>query len=207
MNKLKVYKNTVLVFVLSLLVTLIDHPISQFFHESLRSLDALLQAVTWLGDGRVLVPLCIFLGVFQILRRKNYLFGLQGILGFLLSGAAVQSLKMVFGRPRPYAFGDMRYTPEQLASFHWFSLNKDFASFPSGHATAVFSVAWVLAAHTNNKKLKYFILFTAIAVCFTRVALAKHYLADTIAGAALGILCSQGIMDLFSRKSRRRHKS
>lgn len=67
-------------------------------------------------------------------------------------------------------------------------------SFPSGHTTssfAVFGVLWLA-----NSDLKYFFLFIAIIISFSRMYLYVHYPSDILAGIILGLICSRIIIAL-----------
>lgn len=87
-----------------------------------------------------------------------------------LGGALLSSLfKAVFGRPRPDA------RPDDGSSH----------SFPSGHATVVFAIAFVLAR--RFPRFRFAAYLGAAAIAATRVLLNKHYPSDVLAGAALGL--------------------
>ena len=58
-------------------------------------------------------------------------------------------------------------------------------SFPSGHATASFACATVLAFHAPRAAPVFFILAAAIA--WSRVYVGVHYPLDVLGGAALGV--------------------
>lgn len=60
----------------------------------------------------------------------------------------------------------------------------DFESFPSGHATAAFTVATMQASYHPKQAIFWYAGATTIAA--SRVKLDRHYTVDVIAGAALG---------------------
>lgn len=64
----------------------------------------------------------------------------------------------------------------------------DYKSFPSGHATAAFTVATMQAHYHPNQALYWYAGATAIGV--SRVALDEHHWHDVFAGAALGYFTS-----------------
>lgn len=86
-------------------------------------------------------------------------------LSLAISFVAVQLLKIIFLRERPFDFG---------TSY----------SFPSAHVTAFFSIIPFLVKSFN--KYKYWIFLVGFLVAFSRIYLGYHYLSDVLAGAMLG---------------------
>lgn len=60
----------------------------------------------------------------------------------------------------------------------------DYQSFPSGHATAAFTVA-AIQAHSHPKQAIFWYA-GATTIAASRVKLHRHYTVDVLAGAALG---------------------
>lgn len=177
-----------------------DKGITDSFHETARPIDHWLQLLTFLGDGRVLIPGCILLWLgLMIARRPSARLPLLALGSILASGVFTQILKSIIGRPRPYLTLDSRYAHAPLDILYGFTLNHDLASFPSGHATAVFSLGWFTYRHAERPWQRWLVLAVAIVVGLTRVALWKHYLADTVAGAAIGIFFSEAVVELSAR--------
>ncbi len=109
-----------------------------------------------------------------------------------ISGATVLLLKNVVGRARPLNF-------ETMGDFSFYPLSFDarFASFPSGHATVVGSVAAILVLLCPRGR--YIVLAAAAWVASTRVFVGAHYPSDTIVGFGLGFGCAVGLAVLFAR--------
>lgn len=106
----------------------------------------------------------------------------------LISGAITAVAKGTVGRARPFAApGD----PDVFSPGRGFT-NASLASFPSGHTSAAFATATVLArelntAHPGSKWLVNSLLFGgATFVGFSRVYERQHWPSDVVAGAALG---------------------
>ncbi|MGH6821797.1 MAG: phosphatase PAP2 family protein [Methylocella sp.] len=86
-------------------------------------------------------------------------------------------VKHAVGRPRPKFMhaGNLELSP--VAGSGW-------DSFPSGHATASFAVATVLAA--KFPRWRWVILPLAIAIAASRIVRGSHFLTDVAGGAAIG---------------------
>lgn len=196
-----VYLSSILLFGFGAIAIPFDKPFSHWLHESTMSIDWWLQLITAFGDGRLLIPSCLIIGVLLFfVRRRLALVSVSALLAVLVSGAATHVLKSIFGRPRPYTEGDVRYKELYLEVLQWFTLNKDFASFPSGHTTAIFAFTWTFASQIQNKRFRLALMMFASIVALSRVALAKHYLADVISGAAVGIIFAQLFIELILKR-------
>ena len=108
----------------------------------------------------------------------------------LVSGAITAIAKGTVGRARPVAApGD----PDVFSPGRGFT-NASLASFPSGHTSAAFATATVLARelganHPGHEWLVSSLLFGgATFVGFSRVYERQHWPSDVVAGAALGSL-------------------
>jgi membrane-associated phospholipid phosphatase len=108
----------------------------------------------------------------------------------IVSGAITAVVKGSVGRARPFAApGD----PDEFSPGHGFT-NASFASFPSGHTSAAFATATVLArelgsTHPGSRWWINSLLFGgATFVGFSRVYQRQHWPSDVVAGAALGTI-------------------
>jgi undecaprenyl-diphosphatase len=70
-------------------------------------------------------------------------------------------------------------------------------SFPSGHATASFACATVLALLLPRLRVPLYLL--AAAVAWSRVYVGVHYPLDVLAGAALGVAIGVGVVRALPR--------
>ncbi len=105
--------------------------------------------------------------------------GLYSLASHALAGLVAQTLKRLVGRPRPrLTHGD----PFQFAP----ALESGLDSFPSGHATASFAVAAVLARSFPTLAWLFYGLAGFVAV--SRVARGSHFPTDVAVGSLLGVL-------------------
>jgi membrane-associated phospholipid phosphatase len=115
--------------------------------------------------------------------RRTALLSIESL---LISSTMLYALKWAVGRARPY-------TEEGKSSFHPFSLESKYHSFPSGHTTAAFSVASVIAHHSDSLIVDILSYSLATFVAFARPFQDKHWASDVFFGAALGYFVGQKI--------------
>lgn len=160
----------------------LDLPVARFF----RSLH-----VVWLeqagdigsllGSGLVLVLISgvLFL-VGMICKRPVFRqAGFEGLIAHAVVALIVQAIKHLIGRPRPRMADGAAFSFEP-------SWEVGFDSFPSGHASAAFAVATVLARHFPRAGWIVYSLAALVAV--SRVVRGSHFLTDIMAGMSAGSL-------------------
>lgn len=135
----------------------------------------------WIGEGWQLVSLStlLLLGAWAFEKPTIRLVAIQSLIAHGIAALLANGLKHLIGRPRPKFVhsGDWQMTP---------SLVSGLDSFPSGHSTASFAVATVLA-----KQFPFFgplCIAIALFVALSRILRGSHFLTDVVGGAVLGIL-------------------
>ena len=134
-----------------------------------------------LGDGWILVTLSGTLLAIGLLFKwpRFRAVGWHSLIAHGLAGILVQMLKRLIGRPRPrFTHGDEVLLAPSLAP--------GFDSFPSGHTTASFAVAAVLARHFP--RAAWAIYGVAGLVGVSRVVRGSHFPTDVAVGATVGLL-------------------
>jgi len=126
--------------------------------------NGLMNIFSFMGEGMIIFILTTI--IFLLARKGKKLAFLW--LSIIISAIITQLLKLII----------MRHRPDVALS-----LDSSF-SFPSGHATAVFSVLAVIIREIPW--LKWFWLVFAVVVAFSRLYLGMHYLTDVVAGALIG---------------------
>jgi undecaprenyl-diphosphatase len=138
------------------------------------------------------VPLSLGAGLYLLGRGTGDHFtttlGREVTRAVLVSGEITALAKGTVGRARPFAApGD----PDVFSPGRGF-LNGSLASFPSGHTSAAFATATVLARelHPQSRALRW-LLNTALCggaafVGYSRIYSQQHWPSDVVAGAALG---------------------
>ncbi|ACD83262.1 Membrane-associated phospholipid phosphatase [Methylacidiphilum infernorum V4] len=174
----------------------------------------LAEKISYWGDfPQGTVPLSIGIYLLGLLFKKERIkeAAIGCFLSAFIAGCLVDLGRDVLGRPRPSAdvkeaFKQLGYIPTPIVSFHrihpggsfvdgfygihWTAM---FHGFPSGHAAT--SMATASSFLRSLPLLGYLLLFCAVFVCWSRMALGRHYFSDIIAGGLLGFFA--GLM--FSR--------
>jgi len=123
--------------------------------------------------------------------RRTALLSLES---FLTASVLTFGLKAVAGRARPYA-------GESSASFHPFSFQSRYVSFPSGDAAGAFAVATAIARETPGVAVDILAYTLAGLVAVYRVHDRKHWPSDVFVGSALGYFVASKISALNKRGS------
>jgi membrane-associated phospholipid phosphatase len=192
--------------VLVLLCLLVDHPLQHQLAALSASTRRSLGTLTQLGDAKwYLLPLGLLVPVLFVLgrhwRRRRWAAlalwlawaGLFVFLAIASSGILVNLLKVAIGRARPKlteAYGPFEFEP--------FTLDSDFAAFPSGHASTLLALAAALACLLPRLRLTLLAFATWCAI--TRLFIGAHFLTDVLAGGALGVLAAHGCRRLLAER-------
>ena len=159
-------------------VFLWDLALADYFHAHRGVAYRIAEVVSWAGQaGWYLVPSA---GVWWMSRRLHWplLRRLSAVLFLSVAASALVTdvLKVLFGRARPWVwFSDGFY------GFHPMNFKAAFQSFPSGHATTAFAVAFALSVIFPKGRTVFLIGGTLVAL--SRVFVYAHFLSDVIAGA------------------------
>ncbi len=149
--------------------------------------DIFFPLITRLAEDAVLLAICAI--VFLLGKRKAKVTSMLAVTAIALSRLSVQILKHIFNRPRPFfVYKDINIFTAIRGS-----------SFPSGHATLIFSVATVLSF--KYKRISWIFITFAILIGLSRVYMGLHYPSDIISGAVLGISIGMCILYLENKLS------
>jgi membrane-associated phospholipid phosphatase len=186
------FTNLAIVLGAGLFTSLLDDSIREWtLDQRSPSSNKFFKTATRFGDG---VNLCAFMaGLYAVGGltgsrevRKTALICFES---FLVSGAFSSVLKFGVGRARPEA-------EEGRYAFHPFSKKSSFTSFPSGHSSAIWSVATVIADRTDVWFVDVLCYGTAAITSLSRVHQDKHWASDVLLGSALGFFTAKKICAL-----------
>jgi len=161
----------------------IDLPFARFLRSvHLTWLEQTGDLGTRLGSGAMLVSLSValLLAGFALKRPRVFEAGWRSLLAHGLAALVAQSLKHTIGRPRPrfmHADNGFPWRP---------SFESGLDSFPSGHTTASFAVATVLAKIFPRLAWPVYGLASFVAV--SRAVRGSHFPTDVMAGVCLGMV-------------------
>jgi membrane-associated phospholipid phosphatase len=162
-----------------------------------RALRDAASGFNWLGDpGTVVLSVALY-GSGRLFHQSSVAeIGLRSAEAIAISAAATYMLKGIAGRNRPYV--------NNLDSDH-FGLGSGFGSgghtsFPSGHSTAAFALASVVASESKihwphaARYVPFVAYGAATAVAVARVYSDKHWASDVFLGAGIGTLTGLGVV-------------
>jgi undecaprenyl-diphosphatase len=143
-------------------------------------LDHVFVFLSWIG---MLGACWVVIGLLLALAlRQPVIFG-RVLLADLVAGVLQFAIKRAVGRSRP---------PLEYPAIDPLVGVPSTPSFPSGHATAAFACAVVLARAAPRLAVPLLVLAALIA--FSRDYVGVHYPLDTIAGAVLGTAIGVGLL-------------
>jgi len=142
-----------------------------------KTLDRIMPKITHIGGPYFTVLSCLLLILFG--KNNVKISALQALTTLTGSHMFVQILKRLCTRPRPYLV---------LPEANTFKcLLRDY-SFPSGHATAIFSLA--VSFSFSFPGLTIVFISLAIMVSISRIYMGLHYPSDVIIGSTMGVFFS-----------------
>ena len=152
------------------------------------------RAITFLGNGEVLILIAVAAALWLLWRRHAHL-GLMVIAVTLVGRALVSAQKYTIGRIRPDETGHLVsvYNP----------------SFPSGHAAnsmiVFLTIAIVFTADSRwRRPMAALALALALLIGLSRVALGVHWPSDVVGGWSFGLLWVLLALPLSERLFKRR---
>jgi membrane-associated phospholipid phosphatase len=169
----------------------LDRPIATFSHTFLHR-PAFCVWLTWISDAPAPVSTACLTAA-----SVAMLFGwrpgpigrivLIGCLATLAAIAAKDVLKTAFGRPWPETWVDNNPSWIKTATYGFFPFHggRGYASFPSGHTTAITTPCAIAWRHA--RPLRPLAIALPVLVALGLLGADFHFLSDCLAGAALGL--------------------
>jgi membrane-associated phospholipid phosphatase len=120
--------------------------------------------------------------------RKTAALALEGQINVALMAFL---LKAAFSATRPATDNSQR---------HWFTFSLNHSSFPSGHTMSAFCGAVILGQAYHLQWVTYPL---AALVAYSRIYNQRHWPADVIAGAGLGLLIGHTVLGFHRGQSKK----
>jgi undecaprenyl-diphosphatase len=170
----------------------VDDSVNRYAHsiQGNPGLDAIMIAITTVGDVTTLFLFAIIITVIRRTRKVGMIF----LIALVALAVIVMYIKPLAGRhDPPYQFTPGLQLPKN------FSLEGDslepFAagfSFPSGHASRATALAFIVGymLYKKSKPAGYAIWVFPIATAVSRVYVQQHYPTDVVGGFLIGVIIS-----------------
>ncbi|MFA8450649.1 MAG: phosphatase PAP2 family protein [Bacteroidales bacterium] len=159
-----------------------------FNSHRIAKLDPIFQFCTNISSYLCILILVVLL-LYATIRWKRQLIlrSFHLWLCWILSLVFSSLLKWLIGRPRPFETYDFIEKLSVAGS----------PSFPSGHTTEVFGIAFgLITIYSKNKVWGYLFLVWAIFIAYTRMYLGVHYPSDVLGGIGIALF-SVGLVNYY----------
>ncbi|QRN86715.1 phosphatase PAP2 family protein [Clostridia bacterium] len=173
------------------LLTSIELMILDFIQLTMRNafFDQFWSAITRLGNvGAIWIAISIILLISPKTRSLGIVCTLSLLSSVFLTNIV---LKNLVGRMRPFYLVDLPLLIKAPSGY----------SFPSGHASSSFAIAFVFLRNKTclgRVKLYRYVMLLAGMVAFSRLYLYVHYPSDVLSGVLIGYISSLLAMKLYS---------
>jgi undecaprenyl-diphosphatase len=120
----------------------------------------------------------------KIFSKRLYGVAKYSLVGFITSGLVTVILKHLIGRGRAGLTAHLAHLDPLI--FIGPTLQGRYDSFPSGHAAAVFCIAYILSKFFPSYKVVFYSL--GVSVGLHRMEELAHFPSDILAGAFIGLV-------------------
>ncbi len=152
------------------------------FYASLHSLDPFMN---FISHGATLIAAAFILYLAgRFFRPGLYDAGKSLFFGLVSAGISAQVLKHLIGRARP------RVTDGSI--FIGPSIKSGYDSFPSGHTTLAFCLAYILSQYFPRYRAPLYLF--AVVASLERIEDLAHFPSDVLAGAIVGLVVGKVLM-------------
>jgi membrane-associated phospholipid phosphatase len=130
--------------------------------------------------------------------QRALLLGLGTRLQFVFTAVVVpvlitEVIKWCVGRGRPFVGGEAN-----VFNFSHFAGTPAYSSFPSGHATTAFALAFAVAAVWPASRMAMAVY--ALIIAATRLVLLAHHPSDVVAGVLVGVIGAMFVRYWFAAR-------
>ena len=174
-----------------------DGTILLWIQEYIRQpwMDPFWKFITYLGEFGWIWILCI---VLLLANKRTRKVGWCALASLAISSVIVMLiLKPIVARPRPFTqLSDLIVLIKKPLDF----------SFPSGHTSSSFSVAWIIYWLYPNKKVGKMGMVLASLIALSRLYLGVHYPMDVLIGFMIGTLVAAYVVKKVKKTNIQKNK-
>lgn len=189
------YKKSILYSLAILLAALaciifVDIPLATFIKNNTnQTIINIFSTITVFGSFTYIVTINIVILLYLLIRqnKEKAKLLLYGSISQSATAIAIQMLKFIFGRTRPFYY----LKNIQPTTFTFFNYHSNFVSFPSGHSAGIWALTTCLIIIFKDNKYSKLLIIPAFLVSISRLILNVHFLSDIFIGAILGIILSK----------------
>jgi membrane-associated phospholipid phosphatase len=171
----------------------IDVPVARLARDgAFAKLREVFENLEAFGHGAGVAAIALVVCCLETRQRWRHVIGI--LLAALGSGLAANALKLVIRRDRPWDIAGEAVHGLNTFGGLFSSLGglSHAQSFPSAHAATAMGLAVALAGYYPRGRYIFYALAGATAL--SRVIAPSHFISDTLAGLALGIVIGQAVV-------------
>lgn len=148
---------------------------------------------TLLGEEWLILPICLL--IFILLKRKDFI--LKAIITLLINFVLTKiSKNYLFDSVRPSKFLENKHLIfTEGVNIHQYN------SFPSGHTSTAFAIAFFLILFFKIDKSGIILIILAALVGISRIYLQQHFAEDVIGGSLIGLISAIIANSILIKKS------
>lgn len=166
-----------------------DDQTTEFFIDQAEDIPDVVRDYGWYygsPQNNYMITAGVYLTGLTLKNEKLRRTGILMIASASAAGLLQQTSKYAFGRARPRSGDDKN-------SFYPFSSNKDYHSFPSGHAILAFTNAYAIAKQFKSPWVKGSLYAVGLVPGVSRLWEGAHWLTDVVVGVAISIATVEAI--------------
>lgn len=184
----------------------LDRPIALYVHQEFHGVKAL-PLLTFIPEWLAAVAVAVFIIMGSRVVLGHHLSRFESV--FLVCGVSLavataikDQLKLLFGRtwPETWINNNPSLIRNNVYGFNPFHGGAGYASFPSGHTTAICAVMTVLWICYPKYRAIYVLLIATVVIGL--IGADYHFLSDVVAGGFLGVSTGWIIVVFWERAER-----
>ena len=164
-----------------------------FSNNYSKTLGLFFKYFTFLGEEWLILSICLI--IYILLKRNDFLIKtfLTLLINFILTKI---SKNYLFDSLRPSKF----FENKNLIFTEGVNIHQ-YNSFPSGHTSTAFAIAFFLIFYFKFNKSGIILIFLAVLVGISRIYLQQHFAEDIIGGSIIGLISAMVTNSIIIKKT------